>query len=72
MSLTQFSLRSLQPVSCRFLAHVCAFSPGLMVMMVMARVMVMVMLMVTVRVPKALTQVGWLAMSTSMSKFQLP
>jgi hypothetical protein len=33
---------------------VCAFCPGLMVMMAMVMVMVMVM------VPKALSQVGWL------------
>ena len=30
--------------------------------------MVMVMVMVTVMVPKALSQVGWLAASTLMSK----
>jgi hypothetical protein len=37
-------------------------------MMVMMVMMVMVMVMVTVMVPKALSQVGWLATSTSMSK----
>jgi len=41
-----------------------------MVMMVrvMVMVMVMMMIMVTVMVPKALSQVGWLATSMSMSK----
>jgi len=61
---TQFSQWSLQPVSRRFWAYVCAFGPGLMVMMVM----VMVMVIVTVMVLKALSQVGWLATLTSMSK----
>jgi len=40
-----------------------------MVMMVM--VIVMVMVMVMVMVPKALSQVGWLATSMSMSKNRL-
>jgi hypothetical protein len=49
---------------------VCPFGPGLTVMTVTVMVMVMVMVIVTVMVmvPKALSEVGWLAMSTSMSK----
>jgi hypothetical protein len=54
---TQLSQRNLQPYSRRFWAYVCAFSPGLMVMVT---VMVMVMVTVTVMVPKALSQVSWL------------
>ena len=63
---TQLSQRSLQPVARRFWAYVCAFGPGLIVTMVM--VMVMVMVMMTVMVRKELSQVRWLATSTSMSK----
>jgi hypothetical protein len=39
-----------------------------MVMMVMVMLMVMLMVMVMVMAPKALSQVGWLAMSMSISK----
>jgi len=72
-SLTQYSQRNLQPVSRRLWVYVCAFGMGLMVMMVMAimvkvMVMVMVMVVVTVMVPRALSQVGWWATSTSKSK----
>ena len=63
-SLTQFSQRSLQPLPCRFWAYVCSSGLGLMVTLVMVRVVVIV----TVMEPKALSQVGWLAMSTSISK----
>jgi hypothetical protein len=40
-----------------FWAYVCAFGPGLMVMMAMV---MMAMVMVSVMVPEALRQVGWL------------
>jgi len=59
---TQIFQRNLLPASHRFWAYVCAFGPGLIVMMVMvmmAMVMVMVSVMVII-VPEALRQVGWL------------
>jgi len=58
---TQFSQRNLQPVSHRFWAYVCAFGPGLMVVMVMVMVMV----------PKALSQVGWLCQRQRQSFHRL-
>jgi hypothetical protein len=45
---TQFSQRNLQPVSRRFWAYVCAFGPGLMVMMVMVMMAMVMMAMVMV------------------------
>jgi len=57
---TQIFQRDLLPASHRLWAYVCAFGPGLMVMMamvIMAMVMVSVMVII---VPEALRQVGWL------------
>jgi len=52
---TQIFQRNLLPTSHRLWAYVCAFGPGLMVMMAMVMVSVMVII-----VPEALGQVGWL------------
>jgi hypothetical protein len=62
---TQNFHRNQLPASHQFWAYVCAFGPGLMVMMamvmmamvMMAMVMVLVMVMI---VPEALRQEGWL------------
>jgi len=64
-SLTQIFQRNLLPASHRLWAYVCAFGPGLMVMMamVMMAMVMMAMVMVSVMViivPEALRQVGWL------------
>jgi len=59
---TQIFQRNLLLASHGLWAYVCAFGPGLMVMMAMvmtAMVMVMVSVMVII-VPEALRQVGWL------------
>jgi hypothetical protein len=53
---TQIFQRNQLPASHRFWAYVCAFGPGLMVMMAMV-MMAMVMVII---VPEALRQVGWL------------
>jgi hypothetical protein len=52
---TQMFLRNLLPASHRLWAYVCAFGPGLMVMMAMVMVLVMVIIVLA-----ALRQVGWL------------
>jgi len=57
---TQIFQRNLLPASHRLWAYVCAFGPGLMVMMamvIMALVMVSVMVII---VPEALRQIVWL------------
>jgi cation transport ATPase len=53
---TQIFQQNLLLASHELLAYVCAFGPGLMVMMAMV-MMVMVMVII---VPEALRQVGWL------------
>jgi hypothetical protein len=53
---TQIFLWNQLPACHRFWAYVCAFGPGLMVMMAMV-MMAMVMVII---VPEALRQVGWL------------
>jgi len=55
---TQIFQWNLVPASHRLWAYVCAFGPGLMVMMAMV-MMAMVMVMVVI-VTEALRQVGWL------------
>jgi len=64
---TQIVQRILLLASHGLWAYVCAFGPGLMVMMAMVMmamvIMAIVMMMVSVvviRVPEALRQVGWL------------
>jgi len=57
---TQIVEQNLLPASHRLWAYVCAFGPGLMVMMAMVMMTMVIVSVMVIIVPEVLGQVGWL------------